>query len=309
MAQRAPGAVKARRRYLDLSWGQAHVVEGLGGGPLILALHKVTSASSFYLPLIEPLATLGYSVAALDLPGYGKSDPPPPGEVPLSWFAAATAEVVQALAFDSVWLLGNKTGASVAMRTAVDHPRLVAGLLLWSVPYLFPPLQHALANEEVPRFGPGGDAVMAQWQRLYGSCQPELAEFIAARELGEQLLATSYHPVAHRALARDDHGAMLAAITQPTLIFATPDDSLLAETRRAAAAMPAATYAELSYPTGYLADEHPRELAEFLDGFIRGDQSGGQSGCTSTIISVSQTMSRARPETQIAERECRPRSP
>ncbi len=261
--------MSTRRRYLDLSWGQAHVIENLGAGPLILALHKVTSASSFYLPLVEPLVELGYSVAALDLPGYGMSDPPPVGDVPLSWFATATAGVIRALGFDAAWLLGNKTGASVAMRTAIDHPQFAGGLLLWSVPYLFPELQRALASEEVPRFGPEGEAITERWRRLYGSCQPEFAEFVASRELGEQLLATPHQPVAHRALAREDHGAMLAAITQRTAIFATPDDSLLAETRRAAAAMPTAAYAELVHMTGYLTDEHPREFARFLDEFIR----------------------------------------
>lgn len=258
-----------RRRYLDLSWGQAHVVEELGSGPLVLALHKVTSASSFYRPLITPLAELGYSVAALDLPGYGMSDPPPTSEVPLAWFATAISEVVRALGFDSAWLLGNKTGASVAMRTAVDYPALVSGLLLWSVPYLFPELKHALANEQVPVFGADGVAVIKQWQQIYRTAPPDLAESIAPRELGEQLIANPHHHLAHRALARDDHAALLSAISQPTAIFATRDDSLLAETRRAAAAMPTATYTELDYPTGYLTDAYPSELAAFLNTFIR----------------------------------------
>jgi pimeloyl-ACP methyl ester carboxylesterase len=259
-----------RRRYLDLSWGQAHVVENLGAGPLILALHKVTSASSFYRPLIAPLADRGYSVAALDLAGYGMSDPAPADEPSLSWYADSCAEVVQALGFGAAWLLGNKTGASVAMRTAVDHPGLVSGLLLWSVPYLYPDLEHALATEEVPRYGPDGEEIAVHWRRVYGACSPERAELIATRELGERLLATSHQPAAHRALARDDHGALLAAITQRTAIFANRDDNLLSETRRAARAMPAATYTEFDYPLGYLADEYPRELAAFLDEFIRG---------------------------------------
>lgn len=259
-----------RRRYLDLSWGQAHLVENLGAGTLILALHKVTSASSFYRPLIAPLVDLGYSVAALDLAGYGMSDPPPVEEPSLSWYADTCAEVIQALGFDAAWLLGNKTGASVAMRTAVDHPRLVAGVLLWSVPYLYPELERALATEEVPTYGPDGDGLAIQWRQIYGACSPERAELVATRELGERLLATPHHPAAHRALARDDHGELLAAITQRTAIFANRDDSLLSETRRAARAMPEAIYTEFDYPLGYLADEYPQELAVFLDEFIRG---------------------------------------
>ncbi len=257
-----------RRRYLDLSWGQAHVLQNLGSGPLIVALHKVTSASSFFRRLIGPLADLGYSVAAIDLAGYGMSDPPP-AEPSLAWYGDATAEAIEALGFSSAWILGNKTGASVAMRTAVDHPARVDGLLLWSVPYLFPDLQQKLATEEVPVFGAGGEAIGHRWQKIYRSCSPELAESVAARELGESLLANQNHPLAHRALARDDHAAMLTAITQRTAIFVNRDDSLLAETRRAAEVMGSATYKEFAWPTAFLADEHPRELAAFLDEFIR----------------------------------------
>jgi len=259
-----------RRRYLDLSWGQAHVMQNLEAGPLILCLHKVTSASSFFQRLIDPLADLGYSVAALDLAGYGMSDPPPSGEASLAWYGDATVEVIQALGFSSAWLLGNKTGVSVAMRAAVDHPELVDGLLLWSVPYLFPEMQDYLANEKVPVFGEGGEAILKRWQKTYRSCSPELAELVATREVGEALLANHNHPIAHRALARDDHGAMLKAITQRTLIFANRDDSLLAETQRTAKEMPSATYTEFDWPVAFLADERPRELAEFLDKFIRG---------------------------------------
>lgn len=263
-------AAGVRRRYLDLEWGQAHVAVQPGGAPLILALHKVTSAASFYLPLMGPLAELGYSVAALDLPGYGMSDPPPMPEPSLSWYAGACAEVIAALGVESAWLLGNKTGASVALRTAVDYPETVAGLLLWSVPYLYPELEHALATEEVPTYGPGGDELAEQWRRIYSSCSPALAESVATREMAERLLATPHHPLAHRALARDDHGALLAAIKQPTAIFVNGDDVLLAETRRAARAMPSATYTEFDYPSGYLSDEYPVELAAFLDAFVRG---------------------------------------
>jgi peptide/nickel transport system ATP-binding protein len=229
------------RRYLDLSWGQAHVLQNLGSGPLVLCLHKVTSASSFFRALIDPLAELGYSVAALDLPGYGMSDPPLVADASLAWYGNATIEVVDALGFSSAWLLGNKTGVSVAMRAAVDRPARVDGLLLWSVPYLFPEMQAYLANEKVPVYGRGGEAILKRWQKIYQSCSPALAEIVATRELGEALLANQNHPIAHRALARDDHGAMLAAITQRTAIFANRDDSLLAETQRAAKDMPSAT--------------------------------------------------------------------
>jgi pimeloyl-ACP methyl ester carboxylesterase len=261
--------MSTRRRYLDLSWGQAHVVENLGSGPLVLAIHKVTSASSFFRPLIDPLADLGYSVAAFDLAGYGMSDPPP-GEPSLAWYGDATVEVIEALGFSSAWLLGNKTGVSVALRAAVDHPRSVDGLLLWSVPYLFADLQQALANEAVPVFGHGGEAILKRWQKTYASCSPHLAETVAAREVAEALLANHHHPLAHRALARDDHGALLAAVTQRTAIFVNRDDSLLNETRRAAKAMPSAVYTEFDWPISFLADERPRELAAFLHAFIRG---------------------------------------
>jgi pimeloyl-ACP methyl ester carboxylesterase len=73
----ASTGIVSRRRYLDLAWGQLHLREALGDGPLIILMHRVSSASSQFERLLEPLARLGYHVVSMDLPGYGQSDTPP----------------------------------------------------------------------------------------------------------------------------------------------------------------------------------------------------------------------------------------
>jgi pimeloyl-ACP methyl ester carboxylesterase len=232
-------------------------------------MHRVSSASSQFQGLLAPLAERGYHVVSVDLPGYGRSDPPPDADPTLSWYGDFAVELIHQLGFASGWLGGNKTGVSVALQAGVDHPNDVDGLILWSVPYFDAEMVHFLACEISPKYGPTGKGIMERWTSVYESCSPELAESIATRELGEMLLAAPNHALAHRALGRADHRALLKAAPQRTLLFNNLDDLCLAETRQAAALMSNATLVEFDYPEAYLADEHPDAVADLITGFIR----------------------------------------
>ena len=128
----------ARKRYLDLEYGQVHLREVAGEGPLIVLMHRVSSASSQFERLLEPLATLGYHVVSMDLPAYGQSDAPPMADPTLGWYGDVTVDVVTALGYSSAWLLGTKTGVSVALQAAVDHPERVDGLVCGRCPTSMP---------------------------------------------------------------------------------------------------------------------------------------------------------------------------
>lgn len=77
---------------------------------------------------------------ALDLPGFGRSEPPREFDYSIKAHADAVAAFVRGLDVGPVHLFGNSMGGAIAMNVAADHPELVRTLTLISpaVPDLRP---------------------------------------------------------------------------------------------------------------------------------------------------------------------------
>ena len=101
-----------------------------GGGPVVVLLHGGVSDGREWLPLMTDLHA-DADVLALDLPGCGGSDDPPP-RCTLADLADVVAGVVQALALGPVHLGGLSFGGGLALQVAVRHPAAVRSLLLFS---------------------------------------------------------------------------------------------------------------------------------------------------------------------------------
>ena len=143
------------------------------------------------------------------------------------------------------------------------------------MPYFDADMVMYLANEISATYGPAGEGIMQRWTDIYESCSPELAESVAARELGEMVLASANHAIAHRSLGRAAHRTLLMAATQRTLLVeSTGRGSLPVDTKEAAALMRDGRLVELDHIGPNIPDEAPQEFAELIDGFIRSGGSG-----------------------------------
>ena len=119
-----------RRGLADTPEGQVHYVTDGEGEPLIL-LHKSPRSSRMYLKLI-PLLAEHYRVVALDMLGYGYSDPPPAGGDVLADLALNITHVLDALEIERCHLYGIHTGSAVA----AGWPDRIGSLILFSLPLL-----------------------------------------------------------------------------------------------------------------------------------------------------------------------------
>jgi pimeloyl-ACP methyl ester carboxylesterase len=106
-----------RLRYVDY-----------GDGPPLLLVHGLGGCWQWWLENIEALG-VDNRVIAVDLPGFGASEPlPPPGE--MATHAEALVALLDALGVEQVVLCAHSMGGLIALRLAADHTARLRGLVL-----------------------------------------------------------------------------------------------------------------------------------------------------------------------------------
>ena len=128
--------------------------------PAVL-VHGLGGSSTNWTDLMVELAPL-LDLHALDLPGFGRSAPPPDGKYSIGMHVRAVRRYIEHLDRGPVHLLGNSLGGAVSTRLAAEHPELVRTLALCS-----PALpQYRVRRQSDPRLGlmliPGAAAVVAR---------------------------------------------------------------------------------------------------------------------------------------------------
>ena len=123
-----------KRGFADTPEGQVHYVTAGQGEPLVL-LHKSPRSHRMYLKLI-PLLAEHYQVFALDMLGYGFSDPSPAEGDVLAGLARSIVHVLDALGIEKTHLYGIHTGSAVAAEVAAGWPDRIATLIVFSLPML-----------------------------------------------------------------------------------------------------------------------------------------------------------------------------
>ena len=216
-----------------------------GSGPTVLLLHGGVSDGREWLPLMTDVAA-DADVVALDLPGCGGSDDPPPG-CTLADLADDVAGVVAALDLGPVHLGGLSFGGGLALQVAIRHPRTVRSLLLFSA---YAGWAGSLPPEEV--------AARRAWARTFlaGSRPTDPAELVPG------LLGTSLPPELADLLAQ------MAAAARPgptmSLLEAFADADLSAD------------LGDVRCPTlvvhGELDERAPRPVADALHRGIPGSR-------------------------------------
>ncbi|BDD81633.1 hydrolase [Tsukamurella pulmonis] len=142
--------------------------------PTVVMVHGLGGSSINWTDLGQVLAPVAASYA-LDLPGFGLSDPPADGDYSIEEFAQsviAYLETLVAVRGDGIHLLGNSLGGAIAVRVAMLRPDLLRSLTLISpaFPDLRPRIRRLqflpLSLVRIPGVGPAGF-------RLIASAYPE----------------------------------------------------------------------------------------------------------------------------------------
>lgn len=99
------------------------------GGPPLLLVHGIADNATTWSATFNQLRSIG-PVYALDLPGFGQSDPlPGGGALPVSATAELLARFVEQEVGRPVLLVGNSMGAWIGLRLAAARPELLRGIV------------------------------------------------------------------------------------------------------------------------------------------------------------------------------------
>ena len=129
---------------------------GGGQGEQVLLVHGLGGSSTNWTDLMRLLAGQRLSCAAVDLPGFGFSPPPPDADYTIPAFARVVIRLIEHLGQAPTHLVGNSMGGAVLTKVAAQRPDLVSTLTLISpsLPDLRPrPLPLRLAVVAAPGVG------------------------------------------------------------------------------------------------------------------------------------------------------------
>ncbi len=243
-----------------------------GSGPAVICLHMSGSSSQEYEKVGDILAET-YSVYAVDLLGFGNSDPPP-RHYSLSEHARTIAEFMDAVGVDQAYMIGNLVGCNIAARFAVMYPERILGLMLGQ--YCFDTdYQHFRSRHELPCFLPiypkaDGSHLLEMWARAAKYDEPP--EIIDARALclhqagalGESL---------HLALFEEcEFEKILPFIQAKTTVVAYGRFAECDMEDHVAALIPGSELDNIEIATPYVPRSHPERFAEmFLKHFAGRD--------------------------------------
>lgn len=248
-----------------------HFYDGGVGEPLLL-LHQSPMSARQFESVSAPLSARGIRPVALDLPGFGCSDPTPFVPEIGDWAPAAVA-VMDHLGFGRCDVLGHHTGALVATEVALQAPQRVRRLILNGA-FPITPEERAAGLEgvrkreiELEYSGDGAhlrDSFLSH-QRAYG---PGSDPRRITRYVVEKFQGFGPFWYGHHAAYRYDHAAALPKITQRTLLLSNTGDRIHDQALRARALRPDFAYTELQGGTGAIIDQQPEAWADAVAAFL-----------------------------------------
>ncbi|MSP60159.1 MAG: alpha/beta fold hydrolase [Myxococcales bacterium] len=273
-------------RLLDLAPARLFVHRSGQGAPLVL-LHGFLVSHWYFRPVIAPLAER-FEVIALDLPGHGESDNPPPDRFGYDFPAMADLVVaaLDALGVGKVRLYGHSMGGGIALTLAARHPDRVERLLLED-PAVYPlPISLEGRLALLPGIGP------FLFKNVYrrSDLRKHLRNAYRDPTLGTEELIDYFWERFNRAGARAAYYATLkylgsladntgdpGRITAPTLIAWGEEDRIipLAHGKRLARQIPGARLEVIPACGHSPHEERPDELLRVALPFLLGEDGAG----------------------------------
>jgi pimeloyl-ACP methyl ester carboxylesterase len=141
---------------------------GAAPAPKLLLLHGFPTASHMFRDLI-PLLSGRFHIVAPDLPGFGRSDMPPPSRFRYTFdnIAAVVDRFTEVIAFDRFALYVFDYGAPTGFRIAMRHPERISAIISQN------------GNAYIEGLSEGWNPIRAYWQDPSDRNRAALRTFLA----------------------------------------------------------------------------------------------------------------------------------
>ena len=260
-----------RKAYAAGAYGQIHLRDAGTGVPLVL-LHQAPMSLRQFDTVFPLLCERGLRPIAVDLPGYGQSDPPDFAPE-IANYASAAISVLDALDIESAAVLGHHTGALVATEVALGFPDRVSRLIL-NGPLPLNPERRAQGLAYVEEHEKGftaardGSHLAAAFRNRLSYANADTDWTLASRYIGEQLTTPGPFWYAHNAAFAYDHEPAIMQVSQPAMILTNTGDEIYELAQYAHKLRPDFTYREIQGGGIDIVDEKPEEWADCVAQFV-----------------------------------------
>jgi len=229
------------RHYVTVGGRQQHY-RRCGTGPAVVLLHESPRSSVALLPLVEKLGE-GFTIFALDTPGYGGSDPLPHAQPEIEDYADALRDTFDALGIARAPVYGTHTGALIAFEFGRRHRDRCAMAVLDGFPVFTPNEREQFLASYLPPFRPEAQGAHLAW--LWSRVRDQFRFFPWNYRGGDARLSIPFpttdrlnlvamdflatgdgYRVGYAAAFRHDTPAALAKLDVPIVVSAREDDLL-----------------------------------------------------------------------------------
>ncbi len=257
------------RGYFWAPTGQIHYrVAGRGGRPLLL-LHQSPLSGAQFEAVLPRLAAQGFHALALDMPGFGMSDPAPE-PLTLDAYASCVPAALEHLGWTRCALLGHHTGAVVGALHAAAQPATIEALILNGFPLLSEAERAHFASFHLgpKRPEPDGSHLLRAWQNRLRSTPGWTDLELMHRYTVEGLVSGATNWKAFPLILAADLGGLLRSLCVPVLLLTNTGEDLYDATRRAWALRPDFAYRELVGGSHDIVDEQPQAWTDAVAAFL-----------------------------------------
>lgn len=269
-----------KRHYAEGAHGQLHFRDAdEGAGAPLLLIHQAPMSYRQFDKVFPLLVERGLRPIAMDIPGFGQSDPPDyvPG---IEDYASSPVSILDQLGLEQAAILGHHTGSLVATEAALQFPDRFSKLILGGpLPMTDEQRQQGLAYVEEHEKGfttkPDGSHLAQAFQNRLSFANPDTDWSLASRYIGEQLTSLGPFWYGHNAAFLYDHGQALMRVKQPTLILTNTGDEIYELAKVTHAMRPDFAWREIAGGGVDIVDEKPEEWADHVSEFVLTDQSAG----------------------------------
>ncbi len=262
------------------------------GTPFLL-VHGIGSTADSWAPVVDILASHGFSSIAVDLPGHGRSSKES-GDYSLGSLASTLRDLLAYLDVDRCILVGHSLGGGIALQFSYQYPERLAALALVSSGGLGQETSSVLRWTAMPgsglvmatAFNPLTIAVLSALGKAFSVLGRRIPAAFAPSTIARlREIADPEHRNAFLSILRavvDQSGQKVSAIARLPLLWNTPTlivwgehDHILPVTHgmRAHALLPQSTFVVFSGAGHEPHVDDPVEMADLLMGLASQPQS------------------------------------